>query len=150
MGPALSSVTSLVAKLPSVTKVLSFIYKHSLVKLLGNPVSKFTTSHICAVPQKLVIILLSYSGSLRAHQEPHLRPHGNHRELGRQGGRGRRGVRHPDHDRGQQDQAADLKRKEQREEQRSGVRLGAANTNCRGEIRIESRGQPQLTVTMGK
>lgn len=53
MGPALSSVTSLVAKLPSVTKVLSFIYKHSLVKLLGNPVSKFTTSHICAVTQKL-------------------------------------------------------------------------------------------------
>ena len=44
--PALSSVTSPVAKLPKVTKVLSvcLFINSGLIKLLGNPVSKFTTS----------------------------------------------------------------------------------------------------------
>ena len=44
--PALSSVTSPVANLPLVTKVLSvcLFINSGLIKLLGNPVSKFTTS----------------------------------------------------------------------------------------------------------
>ena len=117
--PALSSVTSPVAKLPLLTKVLSLFINTGLIKLLENPVSKFTTSYNWAVRQKLRVIIL-FSGRLRAHQEPHLRPHGHHRELERQGGGGRGGVHHPD-------QAADLARREQRSE--------VTRTNCRGEQR---------------
>ena len=51
--PALSSVTSPVAKLPLLTKVLSLFINTGLIKLLGNPVSKFTTSYNWAVRQKL-------------------------------------------------------------------------------------------------
>ena len=133
--PALSSVTSPVAKLPLLTKVLSLLclfINTGLIKLSENPVSKFTTSYNRAVRQKLRVIIL-FSGRLRAHQEPHLRPHGHHRELECQGGRGRGGVHH-------QDQAADLARREQRSE--------VTHTNCRGEQRAAATGG--IRQTLGK
>ena len=133
MVPVLSSVTS------SVSSYQSSLYIYKLnCKNSENPISKFTIynntrypwhGRCCDNP-----LIIHSSGCLRVDQEPHLRPHGRHRELERKGGRGRGGVRHPATQRrqrgsDQEDQEADQQSGEQ----------GSEISRCRGETRAWER-----------